>query len=246
MDEIRHLFRTFFNASAVLLSLSSGSHAASPGLAEIDRLYFYRHEGHNLEESIGRLEKLWADDPKDAAVLWRWGRSLVRLGERQAKKKEKIKLYELGEEKVKKAVALNPDDAEAHFWLGLAMGRRGQARGILNSLFLVGPIRREMEAALKLNPGHGGAHRVLGEILRELPRFAGGDKKAAVREMEEAVRLSPNFTANYVALAETYLAVGEKEKARAALEKVGEINEPDDPAEYPDDLKDAERLLKKL
>ena len=58
---------------------------------------------------------------------------------------------------------------------------------MLKSLFLVGTIRREMETTLKLDPSHGGAHHVLGELYWQLPGFAGGDKELAVREFEKAL-----------------------------------------------------------
>ncbi len=221
--------------------------AVSPAeLSEVDRLYFHREQGQNLEESLSLLEGLLSQEPRSAALLWRQGRSLVRLGERLKARKERLSAFERAEESLRLASALDPREAEARFWLGVAMGRRGQTRGILRSLFLVGPIRREMRAALSLDPGHGGAHHVLGEIYLQLPGFAGGDKKAGARELEEAVRLSPNYTANYPTLAEAYLALGEREKAVAVLRKVSEVREPSDPAEYPDNLREARELLKRL
>lgn len=223
-----------------------GACLAAPAFDEIDRLYFHRNEGKNLEESIRLLEDVLKAEPGDAGAHWRLGRSLVRLGERQDSKKEKLKYYLLAEEKIRKSIELKPDEADSHFWLGLAMGRRGETKGILNSLFLIGPLRQEMATAIKLDPKHGGAHHVLGEILRQLPRFAGGSKKEAVKEMEEAVRLSPDYTANYPSLAEAYVSIGEKEKAIATLKKIFEVKDPADPAEFESDLKDARELLQKL
>ncbi|MFA6004608.1 MAG: hypothetical protein WC881_11135, partial [Elusimicrobiota bacterium] len=129
-----------------------GLPAVSTASAEADRLYLYRHQGANLEAAISLLEAQLRAAPSDPAWLWRLGRSLVRQGERQAGKKERLVLYGRAEGLLRQAVALSPSDAQAHFWLGLAMGRRGQARGILRSLFLIGPLRQEMSTVLALDP----------------------------------------------------------------------------------------------
>ena len=123
------------------------------------------------------------------------------------------------------------------------MGRRGQTRGMLKSLFIVGDLKKEMGLVLALQPQHGGAHHVLGEMFMELPGFAGGDKKKALEELETAVRLEPDETSHYVPLAQAYLAVRDKDQAVAALKKALEVEHPADPAEYESDLAAARRML---
>ncbi len=170
---------------------------------------------------------------------------MVARGEKREKKSDKLADYDLARQDCEKAVALSSGSADAHFWYGVSMGRWGEAKGILKAMFLIKPIRREMEATLKLQPGHGGAHRVLGEMLWQIPGFAGGDKKAALAEYETAVRLSPNHSANYQPLAEAYLHFGRKDDAIRTLNAVAAIKDPSDPAEYPGDLADAKKLLDK-
>jgi len=215
-------------------------------LAEADRLYFHRHQGTNLKDCIAGLEANLAQGPEQPAVLWRLGRSLVRLGERSSERKDKIASYTRAEAVLRRAVALAPRDADAHFWLGVALGRRGQARGILRSLFLIGPLRREMRAVLDIDPKYGGAHHVLGEMLREIPAVVGGDKKGAVRELETAAALEPDYAPHFTALAEAYLDVGERDKAKAALEHILAIKNPVDPGEYDENVQEARDMLKKL
>jgi predicted Zn-dependent protease len=231
-----------------LLLAASLSHAQTPStaLAEADRLYFHRHQGNNLADSISLLEtqlKTFSDDP---AILWRLGRSLVRQGERQKTKADKLAAYARAEGLSQKAVGLSPREPQTHFWLGIAMGRRGETRGIIRSLFLVGPLRREMRTVLELDPKLGGPHHVLGEMLLEIPAIAGGSKKEAVRELELAAELEPDYSPHFTALAEAYIAVGEKAKAKAALERIAAIREPADPGEYDENVQEARAMLKKL
>ncbi|OGS42425.1 MAG: hypothetical protein A2506_11450, partial [Elusimicrobia bacterium RIFOXYD12_FULL_66_9] len=184
--------------------------------------------------------------PTKGEYLWRLCRAQVRRGERREKKAEKIADYTLARQNCEKAVALSMGSADAHFWHGVAMGRWGQAKGMLQAMFLVKPIRAEMSAALRIDASHGGAHHVLGEMLWEIPAIAGGDKKKALAEFETAVRLSPNYTANYLSLAEAYLHFDRKADAVKVLRSVAAVRDAADPAEYPENLADASRLLATL
>lgn len=229
-----------------LVLTAAPARAAGVDLQALDQLYWHRNEGKNLDENLRGLDALLAASPEDPELLWRKGRALFRRGEGQARKAEKLADYISAEDFIKRAVDRDPSGADAHFWYGVAMGRRGETQGILKSLFLIKPIRREMQETLRLDPGHGGAHRVLGEILWQVPGFAGGDKKKALAEFETAVRLSPNYTANYQPLAEAYVRYGRKAEAISLLKRLETITQPSDPAAYPGDLSDAKMLLATL
>lgn len=244
------------SAAAVLMMMLIGTagaaekkipaEASKPSFAEIDRLYFYRHKNGNLEASREKLEVILSKTPEDPEALWRLGRSLVRIGERKESKKEAIAHYEKAKELTKKSVALDDKNAASHFWLGLSMGRHGEARGILKSLFMIKPLKREMRTVLELDPDHGGAHHVLGELYRQLPLFVGGSKRKAVKELELAVEVDPNHTAHYTSLADAYLARRKKKKAVAILKRIFDVTVPDDPGEFEDDLRNAREMLDEL
>ena len=220
--------------------------ARAADVSDVDRLYFHRNEGGDLDENIKRLDALLAGSPADPELLWRKGRSLMRRGERQPRKADKLADYLQSEDLLKRAIELTPSSVDAHYWYGVAMGRRGEAQGVLHSLFLIKPIRKEMNETLRLDPSHGGAHRVLGEILWQVPGFAGGDKKQALAEFETSVRLNPKYTANYQPLAEAYEYFGLKDDAVKTLKQVEQVKDPMDPGQYPDDLADARKTLEKL
>lgn len=219
---------------------------------EIDSLYFHREIPGNLEksierstENISRVQKLHIDGP-ESEYLWLRCRSLIRRGEKRSSKAEKLSDYESARKDCEAAVAKSSGSADAHFWLGVAMGRWGETKGILKAMFLIKPIRHEMEETLKLDPNHGGAHHVLGEMLWQVPGFAGGDKKKALAEFELAVKLSPTHTSNYQPLAEAYLKFDRKDDAIRTLKAVEAVKDSADPAEYAANLADARALLAKL
>jgi glycerate kinase len=219
----------------------------------IDAAYFHRDQPGNLEKSlalvdeeIARLEKFKEARSILSGFLSQKARSLVRRGETRPNKKDKIADFLAAQAAAQDAVAIDSSTAEYHFWLGVALGRQAQAQGVIKSMLLVKSIRREMQTTLALDPRHGGAHHVLGEILLHTPGFAGGDKKKALEEFETAVRLSPTHSANYPPLIRLYLANGDKDKARALLDRLEALKEPSDPAAFLADLKAAAELRKLL
>ncbi|MFI5347036.1 MAG: tetratricopeptide repeat protein [Elusimicrobiota bacterium] len=225
---------------------TTGASAITLGqIALIDDHYFNRDKGNNLDTSISELNDQIKEN-ETAPLYWRRCRSLMRRGEKRDKKSDKLADYEAARADCEKSVALEPSSADAHFWYGVVMGRWGETKGILKALFLIKPIRQQMNETLKLDPKHGGAHRVLGEILWQVPGFAGGDKKRALAEFEAAVRLSPNHSANYEPLTEAYLYYGRKNDAAKTLKALAEIKDADDPAEFLNDLADGQKLMHKL
>jgi predicted Zn-dependent protease len=103
-----------------------------------------------------------------------------------------------------------------------------------------------MAETLRLDPTQGGAHRVLGEMLWQIPGMFGGDKKAALAEYELAVKMSPTHSTNYQVLADAYLHFDRKDDAIKTLKAVADIKNPADPSDYPGDLADAQKRLAKL
>lgn len=243
---------------ASLLALGAGSSFARDAdvdaVRAIDDHYFHRDSVGNLDKSIeeagSNIERVEKFKEREHDVLplylWRRCRSLVRRGEKREKKSEKLADYDLARQDCEKSVNLDLNDADAHFWFGVAMGRWGEAKGIMKSLFMIKPIRREMAATLRISPNYGGAHRVLGEMLWQIPGFAGGDKKQALEEFETAVRLSPDYSSNYQPLAEAYVHFDRKDDAIKTLNAVLAITAPADPAEFVDDAADAKKLLATL
>lgn len=212
--------------------------ALAVSTAALDAQYYQRHQPGGLEANIAALEAA----PADAEVLWRLCRALVRRGEKGGGVADFGGARRLCAE----SVAQSSTTANAHFWLGVATARYGEAKGAVKSLYLVKPIRAAMRRTLELDPGHGGAHQVLGQVFWKLPRIVGGDKKAALAEFEEAVRLSPRFTANYVPLAEALLHFKRREEAVQVLESALTVSDPADPAAAAEDIPIARAMLERL
>jgi tetratricopeptide (TPR) repeat protein len=103
------------------------------------------------------------------------------------------------------AVARLPDDAEAHYWLAAALGRRAIRRGGIRPAL---ECYREARHALALDSLHAGAHAIVARFNEEVSGFPwslrlllatatgiGDIRRASValaeREYRTAVRLDP-------------------------------------------------------
>jgi tetratricopeptide (TPR) repeat protein len=155
-------------------------------------------------------------------VFWRMSRILYYIGEHTEKKKEKKGIFARGVYYAEKAVALEPEKPDGHYWLGVNHGKVGEVRGVLKSLALVKPIKKAMNKVIELEPSYedGGPDRVLGRVFFKLPGFAGGDKKKSLEHLLKSKEYGPEDVVTRIYLAETYLALKEKDKARAELQYV--------------------------
>lgn len=238
---------------AVIAMLSVSARANKLlGPESFDAQYFQRNVGDNLQQNIAGLEGILKSDVVSegelwkAGYLWRLCRAKVRRGETLKKKSDKMSEYDSAKRDCERSVALSSGTADAHFWLGVALGRWAETKGMMKALFTLKTIKREVAETLKYDPQHGGAHHMLAEILWQVPGIAGGDKKKALSEFELAVKLSPNHSANYLPLAEAYLYYDRKDEARKVIVALQALRDVADPAEYPENLADAKVLLEKI
>lgn len=214
--------------------------------AEVDRLYFQRDQPSKAERALMLLQKERQANPKNDEVLWRLARALKWEGDQKKGRAQKTVLYERAVEAAKEAVEINPKSVGGHFWMGVAMGKIGETRGVFRSLFLVDPIKKEMETVLSLNPNHGGAHLVLGVMYRKLPGFFGGSNKRSIDELKIAISVEPRRTLPYLELAITYLEEDREKEAGQTLHTLLSVTDPLDPVESRKDKEEAKEMLSRI
>ncbi|MFW6131552.1 MAG: tetratricopeptide repeat protein [Candidatus Aminicenantaceae bacterium] len=182
------------------------------GIEEI--LKYYREALHKLDNKY--------------EAYWRIARALYYKGYYTEGKKEKRSIFEQAIYYAEKAVDLEPEKPDGHYWLGVNYGKFGQARGKMKSLFLVKPIKREMNKVIELDRSYedGGPDRVLGRLYAELPGIAGGDNEQSLQHLLKSLEYDPDDALTRLYLADTYLKLDEVEKARKELEYI--LNKEDD------------------
>ena len=209
-----------------------------------DQLYSQRADSVKAAEAATCYEDAFAKSPKEEIAV-RLGKTYYWLGAHASKDKQ-IELFQKGIDWSKKAIEINPKNAGGPFWLGVNNSKYGEARGILKSLFLVGPIIDSMQQVIAIDPGYeyGGPYRVLGRVYFKLPRFAGGGINKSIENLKKSLEYAPNISTTHLFLAESYMAKKEYQLAQQELNII--LSTPAMPGLEPEfnaDKEEARRLL---
>jgi tetratricopeptide (TPR) repeat protein len=215
-------------------------------VAQGDELMAQRGDLAKAKEALDKYREALAAGEEAYGAYWRMARAEYWIGDHTSDKTEKKRIFQQGIYHGKKAVQINPDRAEGHFWLGVCYGVYGEAKGVLKSLSLVKPIKQAMQRVLEIDPAYdqGGADRVLGRVYFELPGFAGGSKKKSLEHLLKAREYGPRVGLTLLYLADTYVALDEVEKARELLETL--LTMESDPDLIPETAEEREQARKKL
>jgi hypothetical protein len=130
----------------------------------------YRQEKDLLFENAGKN----TDAKLLAEIYWRLARATLNGADEDYRAKristdEALKLFEEGEGYANKAIGYNSQNALAYFWKSSNIGIWGQTKGVLDSLFKVGPMNDNLKIALQYDPGLPEGYYVLGELYEKAP-----------------------------------------------------------------------------
>lgn len=222
-------------ALAVLAAGLAGAGPAQPAV-ETARAWLrqYHEDPARIDRARDLLEQVVAGEGAiDAVAFTALARAWYLVGEHRAGTPEaRLTAYERGREAGRRAVALAPDDAEAHLWYAVNLGSWAQAKGLLRSLLTVRELRAEVDTVLRLDPHSIEAHIMSGSLYRELPRLLGGDRDRAERHFLTARALDPHLTGVRIELALLYIEWGRDDEARRQLAGVLEETRPTDRARW--------------
>lgn len=167
-------------------------------------------------------------------MAWKLARAGYWLGG-HAPDRERRTQFENGIEAAKKAMALEPNRPEGHFWMAANMGGLAESSGLGQGLKYRKPIKEELETVLRIDPAflQGSADRALGRWYFKVPGLFGGSEKQSELHLRAALTYNPASTATHLFLAELLIATGRKDEGRAELQRV--IDAPFDPDWTPED-----------
>ncbi|MFO7638044.1 MAG: TRAP transporter TatT component family protein [bacterium] len=211
-------------------------------------LLFNRHEGSGrLDSARSMLARGRALEPAHERCLYLWSRIHIQLGDDAREKGRKLTLYGRAQAVADTLRTLNDSNPLGHMWWGVAQGRIGQTRGVLNSLFMVPSLKAAFNRALELDPGHTTAYDALGVLYYELPGFVGGDLAKSEQYLRRGLELDPNYTVIRLDLAKTLIKRKRAAEARAELERLLATENPSFPADFAlDDRPEALELLSRF
>ena len=222
--------------------------AQSPLVAEL-RVWSTRYNENvqKIDELRTALEQA-AQQNADLDTLLALSQVCFMYGDVRAKTpEEKLESYDRGRQAAKRAIELAPKSAPARFWYGTNIGRWGQTKGIMRSLFLLPTVKGAMETALELDPGYAPAYALGGSIYYEVPGFAGGDLDRSETLFRKGLDLDPHYTNMRVGLARTLSKKGRVADARREALAVLEEKAPSNPADWiVKDVPQAKALLDQI
>lgn len=232
-------------AALVVLLIFSGSLWAQNQLKDLFEQadQFYDQEKNTqAEQVLQKAEQLASTDSEKAALYWRQARTVLNLADDAERdgtmsETELLAEYERGEALAQKAVELNPDDHNAYYWRASNVGRWGQTKGILNSLMKAGPMRDDLEIAVRKDPEHADSFYVLGLLYASVPKMISfGNVEYAVSYARRAIDVYDGDKTKY----SYYLKLGEhlqqrgwdaRKRVREAGKLAGKYRGGSDPVE---------------
>ncbi|MDO8794654.1 MAG: TRAP transporter TatT component family protein [Vicinamibacterales bacterium] len=188
--------------------------------------------------SARRAADLWsaalASNPRDFDSARKLARAEYWLGGHAAKSDQRG-YYEKGIEAGRRAIAIELNKPDGHFWLAANMGALAESAGIGAGLKYRKPIKTELETVLRLDPAflRGSADRALGRWYYEVPRLFGGSHKQAEEHLKASLKYKDDSAATHYFLAELYADDGRVADARGEIQKV--LDAPIDPEWAPED-----------
>jgi tetratricopeptide (TPR) repeat protein len=167
MSAVRKLSIIFL--LALLPSLAAADSADSKLLAE-----------GRVDDAIASLQHKISSEPRDAESYNLLCRAYFMLGE-----------WDKGVAACEKAVALDPENAQYHLWLGRIYGERADHAGFWTAAGLAKKVRGEFEAAVRLNPDSAEARTDLAEFYLEAPGIVGGGRDKAEAQAQKLATMDP-------------------------------------------------------
>ena len=223
--------------------------AASPAWAQsADAFYAERTSLISSRRAADLWTAALAANPRDFDTAWKLSRADYWLGG-HAPEREQRTFYEKGIEAGQKAIAIEPNKPDGHFWTAANMGMMAEGFGLRAGLRYRRPIKEELETVLRLDPAFsdGSADRALGRWYHKVPGLFGGSDKKAEDHLKASLKYNENSTVTHDFLAELYADNGRKIEARSEAQKV--LDAPIDPDWAPEDREwkaKAKELLDRL
>ena len=217
--------------------LAAASIANAQGAAEHIAAGDREYASMNAPAALAQYEEAIKADGTSYEAFWKASRSAIDIGSYNRDESKRNALFSSGEQYARKALALNPADAEGHFALARALGKTALSQSPRGRIRYATDIRNQALECLRINPRHAGCLHVMGMWNAEVMRlnsitrliaknilggkvFGAASWKEAVRYMEASVASDPDRIVHHVDLGSVYGDVGEKDRARAEFEKV--------------------------
>ena len=186
-----------------------------------DELYHQRSEPGSVRESVMVLSGAHGGAGR-YEVQWRLARALFFLGQEAGAPDSSRQLYAAGIGAGERAVELNENRVEGHFWVGVNLALFAEARGGIRGVKAFRSARAELKRAIEIDERYhdAGPLRVLGRLNHKAPRILGGSRNRSRQLYDRALAIAPSNSVTLIYAAELAIANGEIDRASELLQQV--------------------------
>jgi tetratricopeptide (TPR) repeat protein len=190
---------------------------------------------NNINDALLCFQLLLKNDSSNLDFLTYGSMFYSKKGNEFKDEQTRHSYFNIGLYLAKKALALDPNFAESHYCMALALGRINEFADTKTKIANSKEIKLHIDETLKLNPAHAGAYHLLGRWNRTIANFGSVEKlminslyggvpqgatlEGALSAFIKAVAFEPNFKLHQFELAQTYLDMGKNVNAKVWFEK---------------------------
>ncbi len=220
-----------FSFAVALAAPTAAAQSAAERIALGDRAYADRQARSALDQYRLALTL----EPKNYEALCKASRTEIDLAEGLESSPAHDSLQVSAQRHAETAIAIKPRDADGHFALARALGRRALSLGTMDRIRYAKLIRLEALEALRYDSLHSGALHVMGSWNAEIMRVNGLERAfakrflgaevfgmaswdEAQRYLEKSTRIDPERLVHHLDLGGVYADRGMKAKAREQFE----------------------------
>lgn len=210
---------------------------------QADSLY----ESFQEREALELYRNILEEEPENYKALWRASFLYSRIGNRFDDKDDQKEYFNRGIDLAKRALEVDSTDAQSHFVMAVAMGRKALISGARERVAASRAIKKHADKALEYDENHAGAWHVLGRwhfkvanlswveraaantLFGGIPGDASNQKAADA--IQKAIDLNENNILYYYDLAKVYEEMGLDQQAISVCERAVKLESqtPDDP-----------------
>jgi len=183
----------------------------------------------NMREAAAILEAAQPKAPTDARIPLYLAEAYYRMVDPAEDIGKAYPYFEKAGAYAEKALQIDPDGVQAHYWRGLFLLRKAQHGSFFQAYFVTREGIAELEQVRQRAPEyeHAGASRTLSLLYLKAPGWSPfGDLDKAVTLAEEATELAPQYLLNRVYLAEAYQKRGDRAAAVRECRRILDSHSP--------------------
>ncbi|MBF0120164.1 MAG: tetratricopeptide repeat protein [Desulfobacterales bacterium] len=236
LQKLKPVINLFFIVTILITFFQADKGWTQDNKAEINKLFeqawglfTQMHKDiSSLDKAIAVYKKALEIDPKNPDVYWKLAEVTFKKADDLKNKEEKKKLFDETMAFAMKALELNPNSLEGHYWVGCSAIRLAQLTGVFSAVKMVNQAKKELLKTIEINPNHRFstlAMTVLAAIYREAP-WPIKDINKAYEYAEKAVKQDPNLIFASRQMAYVYIEKKEFEKARKELNRSLSVKNP--------------------